>query len=232
MSAEIRAVIFDIDDTLYDRKKAQAIVFEQFKHQYTELFDSIDIHMLTTAYYEADRLSGEYFYASGKGERHRQNRFGLFLDMLELDNEYVGEMAKFYIEQYSKVNTPMAGAVEVVKALRDKYKLGVITNGLSETQRNKLDAIGLTSLFDSIVISDESEYKKPEPNIFWESAGKLACKSEQCIYIGNSYNGDIIGAAGAGMKSCWYNPSKNRPMHMPVMPDHEISKLAELHGFL
>ncbi len=232
MSREIKAVIFDIDDTLFDRNKAQAIVFEEFKRKYADLFEQIDEHMLTTAFYEADRLSTEYFYAGGGKEYLREKRFVFFLDMLELDGSYAREMSDYYVRYYIDIDAPVDEAAMVVDGLKDKYKLGAISNGLSDTQIHKLKKLNIHDYFESIIISDEHEFKKPEAEIFWESAKELGFKAEDCLYVGNSYNGDVIGADNAGMITCWLNPSRTHPVQMPVKPDYEIAKLAELLDIL
>ena len=232
MDTHIKAVIFDIDDTLFDRRSAQKLVFESFKDKYAELFESVDSHILQTAFFEADRLSTEYFFVSGKSISLRQERYRLFLSMLELDNSYAAEMSNYYISLYGKINTPVDGAVEILKSLHANYKLGVISNGITKTQYNKLEQLGIKEFFDSIMISEEAGMQKPDLPIFWESAKALSCRPEECLYIGNSYNGDIVGSAEAGMKSCWYNPSKARPVEMVVTPDYEIASLSELNDIL
>lgn len=232
MLNQIKAVLFDIDGTLFDRDRAQAMIFIEFQKVYAELFESVDDYMLKTVYYEADRLSMEYFYAGGDKSYLREKRFNFFLAMLELDESYAGEMAELYIKLYGGINSSIDGAVEVVTDLKAKYRLGIISNGLGDTQRIKIANLGLIEQFDSIIISQEHGLQKPEAEIFWKCARELNCDPGQCIYIGNSYNGDIIGANGAGMLACWYNPSKTKPLDMPVKPDYEIVRLNELRDIL
>jgi putative hydrolase of the HAD superfamily len=232
MTETIKAVIFDIDDTLFDRAKAQRRIFDFFKRKYADLFESVDDHMLATAFYEADRLAAEFFFADGKKESLREGRFDLFLAMLGLDKSYAAEMTELYLKEYTNSHSEVEGAKAMIEKLSEKYKLGIITNGLAETQYQKLDALNIKDMFQSIIISEEVGIQKPESKIFWEATKALSCNNNECLYVGNSYAGDVMGAGEAGLKACWFNPSRTHPLQMDIKPDFEIARLDELLTFL
>ncbi|MCK4433243.1 MAG: HAD family hydrolase, partial [Methanomicrobia archaeon] len=66
----------------------------------------------------------------------------------------------------------------------------------------------------------------------WKATTSLDMKPEECLYVGDSYGTDILGAKKAGMQTCWFNP-KNLPLPQEdVEPDFEIHTLDEILGIL
>jgi putative hydrolase of the HAD superfamily len=226
--SKIKAILFDIDDTLFDRSKAQHQILELFKREYAELFTDIEEHMVNTAFLEADRISTEAFFATGSIETVRARRFEIFLAMLGIEQDHAESMLSLYLDNYAKVEAEMDGAITVLNELAGKYQLGVISNGLADSQYQKLESIGVRNLFECIVISEEVEVQKPDSRIFWKASGQLKRKPDECVYIGNSYNIDILGAMEAGMIACWFNPGGTRPVEQQKKPDYEINSMAEI----
>jgi putative hydrolase of the HAD superfamily len=106
--------------------------------------------------------------------------------------------------------------------------LGIVTNGSLEVQYAKIDTLHIRHYFDCIVISEEVGFRKPDPMIFVKAAEMLSMEPKECIYIGDLYNTDAVGAKKAGMKSCWFNPHGHQAPDGDVGPDYEIRNLLEL----
>lgn len=232
MNSQIKAVIFDLDDTLFNRKAAQLQIFEAFKSKYADLFSGIEDSMVATAFFEADRLSAEHFIVDGGPDSIRINRFKFFLYMLNLEDDFAEEMTALYLNLYSQADAEIPGAREVVAVLSKSYRLGVVSNGLADAQYRKLEKLGLKDKFASILISEEIGLQKPEPQIFLKAAERLSVNAGECLSVGNSYNGDVIGAKNAEMKACWYNPNGIGPVLCEIQPDFEIKALRELVDIL
>ena len=116
----------------------------------------------------------------------------------------------------------------VIKKLSSVLKVGVVSNGFVDIQYYKLEAIGIKNFLDCIILSDEVGIRKPNPKIFLKAAECLDINTGNCLYVGDSYEYDIIGSKKAGMISCWLNRKNIRLNHMDVKPDIEIKKLNEL----
>jgi HAD superfamily hydrolase (TIGR01549 family) len=228
----IKAVIFDLDDTLFDRKAAQVKILGNFRSKYAELFEDIEDSMVATAFFEADRLADEHFQAGGDPRYLRLNRFKFFLNMLSIEEDYAEEMTSYYNDLYSRADSEMPGAKDIVNKLDGKYSLGVITNGATDTQYLKLENLGLRGKFAAILISEEAGMQKPEPQIFWKAAEKLSCPPKECLFVGNSFNGDVVGAKNADMRACWFNPNGSIVLNKTIRPDYEIRNLTELFDIL
>lgn len=226
--AKIKAVLFDIDDTLFDRKQAQFEIFKIIRSQFKTVFAGIDDDIVAVAFWEADRLATEAFFETGLAESIRLDRFKIFLKMLGLDDEPAGQMSVVYINSLAGIKAEVKDAGLILNHIAGKYQLGIISNGLADTQYRKLDAINARNLFECILISETAGIQKPDPGIYWQASALLGKQPSECLFIGNSYNINILGAKEAGMAACWFNPRDTRPIIESVKPDYEIIALNQL----
>ena len=123
----------------------------------------------------------------------------------------------------------LPGATEVLKYLKGKYTLSIITNGFRESQVIKLRESGMHTYFERMIISEEVGFNKPDPAIFIHAMQieNISCK--QCIMIGDSFEADIAGAHAAGIDQVYLNPKKNP---VAFKPTHTICNLNELMEIL
>ena len=122
-------------------------------------------------------------------------------------------------------------AQQVLKALRGRYPLALLTNGLADLQRQKLAATGLGAYFQRIVISGELGFGKPDPRLFLLTLAPLGVDPEQAVMVGNSLHADIAGAQSAGLLAVWVNRNRE-PREEGIMPDAEIRNLRGLLSLL
>ena len=81
------------------------------------------------------------------------------------------------------------------------YHLGVISNGITIKQYEKLVRLGLHHFFHSVITSQEAGVEKPDVAIFELAMKTMGCKAENSVMIGNSFNDDVLGAINAGMSA-------------------------------
>ena len=198
-------LVFDVDDTLYE----QIVPFENASRS---LFD-IDIDMekfyLLSRYY-----SDVKFEASRNGEmtmdeyhiyriQEAARDLGVFLT-----DEQALNMQKEYKKNQQKLQMSDITINILELAKKNNVKLGVITNGPSEHQWAKIDALGVEKLIprENIIVSgDLGIINKPDVRIFDAMQEKLQLDTESLYYIGDSFENDIVGANNAGWKSIWIN---------------------------
>jgi len=226
----IKAVLFDIDDTLFDRNAAQSIVLELIIKRFPEIFSGLEMEDIEAAFIESDNVTSRDFNAGAPSEGLRDIRSRLFLKLLGIKEDYADAITEMYVRDYPKVNTPVAGAVALVKELRNRFKAGVVSNGFPDVQYQKLETIGLLHEFSCIVLSEEIGIRKPAPGIFTHAAAVLNVPPVECLYVGNSYDSDIVGAKNAGMLACWFNRESMTADNKGIETDFVISELAELSG--
>lgn len=86
------------------------------------------------------------------------------------------------------------------------YKLGVISNGLTIKQYEKLVRLGLHHFFDFVITSEEAGVEKPDTAIYELAMKRMGCDPENSVMIGNNFKDDIMGAIDAGMSAIYLTP--------------------------
>lgn len=122
-------------------------------------------------------------------------------------------------------------AIEVLTELKQRYRLGLITNGAPDVQREKAESAGLLPFFDSVVVSGEIGVGKPKKPVFTHGMQTLSARPSQCVMVGNSFERDVKGAIDADMHAVWLNLHNEEPPHGNV-PFDVIANLRELPPLL
>lgn len=159
---------------------------------------------------------------------YRVRVFDAALRKQELDGgETAADLAAVFSEQRRKLSRLMPDAREVLVRLSKSHKLGLLTNGAPDLQREKLRASGLEPLFAAVAVSGEHDIGKPQPEIFHRLLAELDASPEDAVMIGNSLERDIAGARNAGIRSIWIKVPGSEEHH-EVKPDHTIVALSEI----
>ena len=97
-----------------------------------------------------------------------------------------------------------ADRTDLLRALRRHYRIALVSNfDHAATAYRILDDARLTSLFDSIVISDDAGVRKPAEAIFHRACDEISIEPAACLHIGDSMRADVKGAVGAGLSALW-----------------------------
>lgn len=118
--------------------------------------------------------------------------------------------------------------INCLKKLKCNYKLGLLTNGAPDIQWKKINGGQLKPYFESIVISGEYGYGKPDIRIYQEMLKQLQCQAKYAIMIGDSLRTDIAGAKKCGINTVWLNRDNKKNNQPDLVPDFEIKSLNEL----
>lgn len=126
---------------------------------------------------------------------------------------------RFGVERRARHET-FADAAPALAALRATgVPMGLLTNGASCLQREKLAACGLADHFDAIVISGDRGVRKPDPDAFLHLAGRLGADPARTAMVGDSLPSDIEGALAAGLRPIWCNrDAVPTPAHLARVP--------------
>ena len=222
------AVLFDVDDTLYDRHKAQGQVLQKTVSFFPELFAGLSEVDIVNAFHKSDHDTSNHYYSLATIRKTRTVRWRKFLENLHLPNDFAEKLTDFYVETYRCVDASISDALPVVQACRKKFRIGIVSNAFPDVQYYKLEAIGLRDLFECITLSEEIGVRKPNPAIFLKACADLQVIPKNSLYVGDSYANDIVGSHAAGLASCWFNPG-NLPL--PVggdVPDYVVTSLREV----
>jgi putative hydrolase of the HAD superfamily len=215
----ISAVLFDLDNTLVNRKLA----FEEFTNRL------IDKYITITTPSERSEVILYIREADKDGYRSKKELYQELLEKLKWNKETrIDELLDFWFSEFFKCTVLMDGAIEVISFLRSKeMKLGLITNGSIHSQNAKIDQVGIRQYFDTIVVSDEVQIKKPDSRIFDIALKRLNVEPETSIYVGDHPVNDIKGALDAGLKTVWLKGFRDWDVK-EVKPHYTVSDLREL----
>lgn len=202
-------VYFDLDDTLLNHRQAQMKALQDV-HNHFSLFNGLETDDMVEVYH---KINGEQWelYNAGKidSDLLQHNRFALTLSELDLDENMADAMGEYYLQVYQNYWQWVDGAEEAFNAIRDKYKVGILTNGFIEIQEKKFEQFDLYNLASELVISEEVGALKPNPEIFEYATNLAGCHPEEILYIGDSYQSDITGGHNFGWKVAWFTNSED-----------------------
>jgi putative hydrolase of the HAD superfamily len=207
MSRKLDVVLFDLDDTLHDDTAAFQTAAEEVARE-VAAEHGIDALALKAAYIaQAEgfwhRLTGEQLKTRLSGVREQLWREALAHIGIE-DLTIANRSAERYNEYRKKYFAVFPGAIDALRTLRERgMKLGILTNGFSETHREKIALLQIGELFDAIFIADEVGMLKPDPLLFAHACTQLGAPPMRGAMVGDRYDRDIRGAIDAGMFAVW-----------------------------
>lgn len=224
----VRSVLFDVDDTLFDRRAAQIELLRAVREVLPSLFDRTDPARLLKAFLDSDRQLANRLDRGESLEEPRLERWKAFLSLLDLDPRAAQRVNRVYLQRYTEVNPAIPGAAETLRRLRARYTMGIVSNGYRDIQRRKLEALGLLGHFSCVVLSDEIGIRKPDRRIFAEGVHRLGRTAPECLFVGDSLAYDVRGARQAGLRTCWFNPDREELPPGAPPPDLIIPSLPDL----
>lgn len=216
----LKAVIFDLDETLTDRRATIELFIQRLIDRYFPDSDEPTLHQIAELFKEADH----------NGYRDKKEVYRMLVQGLHWVNPPTAdEYLSFFREQVPLCIQPMDQLHPVLRYLYSKgLKLGIITNGTVQVQEGKIHQLGIREYFDSIVISEEAGVKKPDPRIYRKALDQLKVISSEVWFIGDHPLNDIVGAAKCGMKAIWCTRDGEWDDSIEVKPYQTIHKLEEL----
>lgn len=146
------------------------------------------------------------------------------------DAELAADLNAMFERERAHANPWCSGGEEALKQLAAKYRLGMVTNGIPDVQRTKINNTGIEKYFDAIVISGELAIGKPRPEIYQHALDQLGATVEETIMVGDSFPRDVLGSQAFGMRAVWISMGRQQPDGGD--PWLTIESLAELPGKL
>jgi YjjG family noncanonical pyrimidine nucleotidase len=228
--AAIRAVLFDADGTLFDFDRAQAAALSG---AFGLAPDSSRAAALSSRFRAHNReVWAEHERGLIGKDALRTERFRRLKEELGFPED-IESLAARFLELLAEQAILIPGAEQAIAACRERgLKLGLATNGFSAVQRGRLSRSPLRAAFDGIFISEEMGSQKPDRAYFEACLAALGASADEALFVGDSPEADIAGAAGAGMRSVWINAEgRAYPPALPK-PSGELSSIGEFPRYL
>jgi len=244
----IRAVVFDLFDTLVDLRFEDARVHEhrgkRLPLSVLALHDEVARHADVTldALVEAFLAGAQAFQESHFRQDREVPTEVRFLDLLErLRIESPGlarTLTDIHMGALAATVRSLPHHEDVLGGLRGRVRIGLCSNfSHSETARRVLEQAGLWPAFDAVLVSDAFGWRKPRREIFDAVVSQLGVAPGDALHVGDSLRADVAGARAAGLRTAWItrrvsDPEQALREHEGAPPDHTLADLAELPALL
>jgi len=203
----VKGVIFDLDDTLYSEKQYVRSGYRKIAQH----LEKEDAEEKMWAFFEEGKPAIDAYLSE--------------IGMTELKDECL----KIYREQMPDI-TLYEGAKDLINDLKSRgIKVGIITDGRPEGQRNKIKALGLDVLVEDIIITDELggvQFRKPCDIAYRIIQNRWQLPYEQIIYVGDNPNKDFMACKQLGMR--WRYVQNKDGLYSNVVLDNCIESISEL----
>jgi len=143
------------------------------------------------------------------------------------DEAFAVELAETFGVQRRKLHIVYDDVRPTLEYFGRSHRLGLLTNGAPDLQREKIEGAGIARYFDDIVVSGDVGVGKPNPRIYEIMLSRLNVAPHQTVMIGNSLTSDVAGPQRVGMKAVWLNRAGHAHAD-GVTPDLEVPNLNEL----
>ena len=218
----IKAVLFDLDETLLVRKAAiRAFIADQYQR-----------HAAVLAWVERDRYMACFLALEDEGRVPKAAVYPQLAAELGLGAQIAADLLADYQAIYPRYAVLSPGARETLVALRARGLMtGIVTNGSAAVQNGKVDATGLRPLLDIVLVSGAEGLRKPDRHFFDLALQRLNLTADEAIFVGDNPAADVDGARTAGLLAVWYHSTTGWPAEL-APPAYTITALAEIDALV
>jgi HAD superfamily hydrolase (TIGR01549 family) len=224
---DCRAILFDFGGTLDSDG-------EHWLDRFYELYEQTGFNLpraqIKQAFYHADWMCGSDPQVVPMGLRPlMKHHVRLQFAAMNLEDRAVEEEM---VEQFcAKTERALQRNAELLRRLKPVYRLGVISNFYGNVA-TLCEEAGLADFLEVILDSVAVGVSKPDPEIFRIALRKLSVAPAQAVFVGDSYERDIIPAQQLGVRTIWLKGPNPRIPENAQPADCEISSLVELESIV
>ncbi|MEA2554651.1 MAG: putative hydrolase of the superfamily [Fimbriimonadaceae bacterium] len=215
--ADVKAVIFDLDDTLCQYwEAARSGLFRTFELEGPPGFTAEEMVQLWAKAFRnfIKEVTHPDWYSlylkTGESTRTEQMRRTL-AEAGIVDEDRAVRLSETYMRERNTRLKLFDDAKEVLDVLKGRYPLGLITNGPADVQRQEIATLNIEDYFEAILIEGEMGEGKPQPAVFRRAEQCIGAKPEHILFVGNSYKHDIQPAVEAGWHTAWIRRATDIP---------------------
>ena len=230
-----KAILLDLDDTIValsgSADPCWRLVCERFSGQVEGLTPQ--------ALFDAIKESRAWFWSDP--QRHQRGRMDLVaarreivahaFDRLGIEApELANQVADAFSRERDEGIFLLPGATEALQRFLERgIRLALVTNGMADSQRRKIERFGLAPFFDCIVIEGEFGTGKPDGRVYVYVLAQLGLQPEDAWMVGDNLEWDVAGPQRMGIKGIWIDSAgSGLPEASPARPDLIVGSLAEL----
>lgn len=208
----IKAIGWDLDDTLYQRRDFYRLAFNNMQAHVSSINASFE--SFYRVFEQASDIEYERFIREGKTKDQYQidrviATYKHFGRTLTQDEAIIFNALYFYYREHLSIDKSVSNLFDYL--LKAGYEMFIITNGPSIDQRKKLNALNIEQWIPEHrwFISEELNYSKPDSEIFTHVQNKLDYQSHELAFIGDNFANDVLGANAVGWTGIYYHHPNN-----------------------
>lgn len=215
----IKAVIFDLDHTLFDRHRTLRALVQELRKDFSVNEQMTDDEIGDLWCYADDN----FVYFGWENIWGYLKEKGVFTEA-PLFEDY----CSFIYRNFARTAVPFSDTIPMLRKLHSMgYKTGLITNGSHALQYSKLKLLALEEHFDEIITTGDYGIHKPDKEIFYIMSEKFVFSPDEMVYVGDNPVNDIKGARDAGWKTIWMNSTGYWDEKIK-RADREVSSVGEV----
>lgn len=209
-----KAILLDLDDTILAFESLKEECWSITADRYSSMLGGIAPGDFVSAVL---KLSDWFWSDAERGKAWRQDIGAARIEILGMAMRELGiyreeacrEIGDFYSNLRTEKIEPVPGAIDTVKKFRDNgIRTALITNGSSETQRQKIERFGLGEHFDQILIEGENGFGKPDERIYLKALHGLGIEAGDSWMIGDNIVWDVLAPQKLGIRGIWVDYRK------------------------
>lgn len=216
--SKIKGILFDFDNTLMDRQLAAY-------NNYADIIEGLIEHKRGS--FEFENIMQDLMVWDEWGTCPKDKVFERFCDKYKLDMNLPPILCEKFIDAFGSYAVLFESTTHVLTELRNKYKLGIVTNGQSSVQNKKMDTVNIREHVDFVLVGGDY-IGKPHPIMYEEAIKRMNLKAEEVVFVGDIFQTDIIGAKRFGMTPIWIMSDTSRPCSVDIITIRKLEELLEM----
>lgn len=219
MATQPQAILFDLDNTLTNRRASVTAFARQFyvyfrsRHQMTQI----------------EELEPIIHHADGGGYRPLDERWRLLQDAIEwMDKPTADELRDYWYEELGYCAMGVDGLHDTLTQFMDRgITLGIITNGPEALQNLTIDTLNLRQYMDTVIVSATVGIKKPDPKIYEIALSEINQQASDVWFVGDNPATDLLGGYRMGMTTVWVEGHHDW-MDASFSADYTVENISEM----
>ena len=217
-------IFFDLDDTLLDHSSAEGLAAKAFGERYRQRLPQRSIPFMERWRRLSDQHMKRFLSGEVTFQAQRRHRIRELFDQTFNDNECDAYFQE-YLDCYEANWRLFDDVLPCLNAL-SHLRLGIITNGASTQQQEKLRRTGILNYFTTVITAEDAKAAKPSAVIFEQACQASGASANACWHVGDHLEKDALGASAVGMNGIWLNRSKLDSALPEVKYCHTLNQFA------
>lgn len=198
---QVKAIIFDLEGTLLDRKKSR----DKFIEEQYERFHDYLVRV------QASDYRNKFIELDDDEDHDKPDVYKEIIKQFNVDRLSWKDLFHDFEMHFYRYVFPFYDTTYTLKKLKKAgYKIGVIANGKSSIKHYRVYALGIEDYVNHLSTSEAVGFRKPHPRIYEDMIEKLNVDPSEVIYVGDDALNDVAPARAMGMISVWYGHNQGR----------------------